>query len=151
MSSVPYRTLPATAYPRFAPPTRRVGPKTLMARRLRDIGIAGSILVAGLLAGDWIVSLALVVLFVGWKYLSREPGPPIVAAAFSNQWLQVTAGLLYFAATGRQVIEMQTSDYRPMVLIGLASVVVLFAGLYIGAGFRPMMPWPRRWSISRVA
>ena len=104
-----------------------------MTRRLRDIGVVGSILVAGVLADDWIVSLALVILFLGWKYLSREPGPPIVAAAFSNQWLQVTAGLLYFAATGRQVIEMQTSDYRPMVLIGLASVVVLFTGFWVSS------------------
>src|SRR6266480_6247865 len=134
MSSVPYRSVPAGVYPHIARPTNQ------MNRRLRDIGIVGSVLVVGLLAGDWIVSLALVVLFVGWKYLSREAGPPIAAAAFSNQWLQVTAGMLYFAVTGRRVIEMDTSDYRPMVLIGLASVVVLFLAFYLGAGFRRLKP-----------
>jgi len=128
-----------------------------MNHRLRNIGIVGSVLVVGLLAGDWIVSLALVVLFVGWKYLSREQGPPIAVAAFSNQWLQVTAGLLYFALTGRRVSEMDTSDYRPMVLIGLASVVVLFLAFYLGAGFRRLKRGghaaqrPLPWSTNQIA
>jgi len=43
---------------------------------------------------------------------------------------------LYFALTGRAVFQMQTADYRPMVLIGLGSVVALFGAFSLSAGFR---------------
>lgn len=107
-----------------------------MGRRLRDLAILGSIFVIGLLADDWIASAAIVLLLVGLRYLLRQPGPPIVAAAFCNQWLQVTAGIMYFALTGRQVVEMRTPVYRPMVLIGMVCVAVVFAGFYFAARFR---------------
>lgn len=107
-----------------------------MGSRLRDVGILGSVLIFGLLADDWIASVGLVMLFVGWRYLLREPGPPITAAVFSSQWLQVMAAILYAALTGRYITEMQTSDYRPMVLLGLGCVAVLFTGFYLAARFR---------------
>jgi len=89
-----------------------------------------------LLATDWLAGLSLIVLWLGWKYLSREPGPPVIAAAFTHQWLQVTVAIFYAAITGRRVIQMDTSDYRPMVLIGLGAVIALFAGFYLTAGWR---------------
>ena len=39
-----------------------------------------------------------------------------------------TVAILYAALTGRRVVQMDTSDYRPMVFIGLASVIAMFAG-----------------------
>ncbi len=96
-------------------------------------------------------------LFVGWRYLLREPGPPIVAAAFSSQWLQVMAGILYAALTGRRIMEMRMSDYRPMVLIGLGCVAVLFTGFYLAAGFRrsrvfnELRQRPLPWTTNQIA
>ncbi|MFN2601765.1 MAG: hypothetical protein ABR582_03290 [Gemmatimonadaceae bacterium] len=127
-----------------------------MPRQLIAIAGIGAVVVVGLLADDWIASVALLVLFLGWRYLLREKGPPIVAAAFSNQWLQVTVGILYFAFTGRRVIEMQTDEYRPMVLIGLATIITLFAGFYLAAGLgraRKASVGPARqlpWSTYRI-
>jgi len=127
-------TLIPAASPQFT--QRRTTRAPAVGRRLRDLAIIGSILLAGLLAADWIASVSLATLYVGLRYMMREPGPPIVAAVFANQWLQVTIGVMYFAVTGRAVVEMRTPVYRPMVLIGLACVVVLFTGFYLAAGFR---------------
>jgi hypothetical protein len=126
-------------------------------RRLRDIAIFGSIILIGLLADDWIATLSVIVLLAGWKFLSRQQGPPIVAAAFSNQWLQVTFGIMYLAITGRQVVEMETADYRPMVLMGLAAITVLFGGFYLAARFRRTQRFteaiqrPLPWTTNQIA
>ncbi len=142
------------ATPTYRP--RVVSPRAAVPRQLIAIAAIGAVIVIGLVADDWIASAALLVLFLGWRYLLRESGPPVVAAAFSNQWLQITAGILYFAFTGRRVIEMQTDEYRPMVLIGVATILVLFGGFYLAAGFggskkvgnRPPRPLP--WSTYRI-
>jgi len=128
-----------------------------MMGRLRDLALIGSILIVGLLADDWMASVGLAVLFLGLRYLVREPGPPIVAVTFGNQWLQVMIGVTYFAISGRRVIEMRTAVYRPMVLIGLASVSMLFLGFYLAAGFRrKKQPWRRTrellpWTTNQIA
>src|SRR5687768_11282518 len=134
---------------------QRLPPAGVPVRRsLFRLATLGAFPLIGLVAGDWIASVALAVLFVGWKFLSREPGPPIVAAAFTMQWLQVVAGIFYFAFTGRRVVEMLSDDYRPMAVIGLISVVLLFTGFYLGAQFgrsrrrgtnaRQALPWSTR-------
>ena len=82
--------------------------------------------------GDWIGGLAIVVLWLIWMYLQQEGGVPVLAAALTFQWLQVTIGLWYYAATGRRLDTMELSDYRPMVLIGLGCCAALGAGLYAG-------------------
>src|SRR5437868_2359145 len=110
---------------------RSVAPQTaLVVRQLLAAGAVGSIVVIGLLANDWIASVALIVLYAGWKLL-KENGPPVVAASFTAQWIQVNVAVIYFALTGRAVYQLQTSDYRPMVLIGLAAIAALFAGFYL--------------------
>lgn len=157
--SPPYPRLaastPIRATPAYVP--RLPSSRATMPRRLVPVGAIGGLILIGLLANDWMASAAMLVLFIGWKFLLREPGPPIIAAAFSNQWLQITVGMLYFAATGRRIMEMQTDDYRPMVLIGLASILVLFAGFYITAGFgrakRAPIEAPKQlpWSNYRIA
>lgn len=101
---------------------------------VRTVFVFGTALVT-VLAADWVALAALILLWVGWKYLSREPGAPIAAAAFTHQWVQVTIGVFYAAITGRQVIEMRTTDYRPMVLVGLGSILAMFGGYLIGAAF----------------
>jgi hypothetical protein len=76
----------------------------------------------------------------------REAGPPVAALAFANQWLQVMAGIVWFVLSGRTITEMRTPVYRPMVLIGLVCIAVLFGGFYLGAGIRKRpTPKDRAW------
>jgi len=118
------------------PQRASAAPQTaLVVRQLLQAGAVGSIVVVGLMANDWVASLALIFLYAGWKLL-KENGPPVVAASFTAQWIQVNGALIYFALTGRAVYQLRTSDYRPMVLIGMAAITALFAGFYFGARFR---------------
>src|SRR5688500_10209426 len=156
LHSGPPSVAPYPAASAVRPFAATAGRAPALPRQLRDLGALGLIAVFGLLAGDWVASLGLAVLFAGWKYLSREPGPPIVAAAFSLQWLQVMVAMVYVAISGRQIGEMRHADYRPMMLIGLACVVALFSGFYFAAGFarfkryraQPLSVLP--WSMNRI-
>ncbi len=80
------------------------------------------------LCEDWIAGLAVFVLWVGWHWLPRAEGQ----FAFTFQWLQVVVGILYYGFTGRRLEAMDQSDYRPMVLLGLACLVALFGGVALG-------------------
>lgn len=88
--------------------------------------------IAGALAGDWLAAAALWVLAAGWRYLHTEDAPPVLALGFTFQWLQVTAGVYYYALTGRRMDAMDQSDYRPMVMIGLGCLLALLLGLTVG-------------------
>ena len=87
---------------------------------------------AWILAGDWIACLAVWILWAGWRFLKTPDGPPVLALAFTFQWVQVTAGIFYYALTGRRLDAMDMSDYRPMVLIGLGCLVAILLGLKAG-------------------
>ncbi len=96
------------------------------------IALAGVAAAALILAGDWIAGLAVWVLWAGWRFLRTPEGPPVLALAFTFQWVQVTAGIFYYAVTGRRLGAMDLSDYRPMVLIGLGCLVAILLGLKAG-------------------
>jgi hypothetical protein len=105
----------------------------------RGVTAPGSVLVFGaacaaawLLTSDWIAAVALAVLWAGWRYLGLPDGPPVLQLAFSFQWVQVTAGVFYYALTGYRAAAMDWSDYRPMVLMGLGCLVALLLGLRLG-------------------
>lgn len=115
--------LPRASYYRAADPTRRLLPL---------LGILVVAIIA-YMADDWIVLPGFAVLAIGWKYLAREEGSPVIAAAFTYQWAQVMIAILYFAFTGRRIVEMDRSYYRPMVLIGLAAIAAMFAGFFLTA------------------
>jgi hypothetical protein len=83
-------------------------------------------------ADDWIAGVAIVVLWFIWKYLRLEGGVPVLAAALTFQWIQVTIGVWYYALSGRRLATMELSDYRPMVLIGLGCIAALAVGLRLG-------------------
>ena len=91
--------------------------------------IAGT---AAYVAEDWIAAPAIVVLWLAWRYLRDDNGLPILPMAMTFQWVQVTAGIWYYAATGRRIETMDLSDYRPMMLIGLGCVASLILGLCAG-------------------
>ena len=74
---------------------------------------------AGLQTGEWIISVAILVLYAIWRFAPEWEGPPVIPMALTFQWVQVVSGVFYLALTGRHTIEIDRSDYRPMVLIGL--------------------------------
>src|SRR6516162_8118075 len=88
--------------------------------------------VAWLVSEDWLVGACLLVLGLGWAILQPEEGPPVIALAFSMQWVSVCVGLFYFTATDRPLDATIHSDYRTMVAIGLGCLLVMIAGLYAG-------------------
>jgi hypothetical protein len=86
---------------------------------------------------QWLLGPSLFVFILGWRYLPRRGEPPVVAAAFTYQWAQVTAALFYLAITGRKITEMKTIDPQPIVLMGLVSICLFFGGYWIVSKNRP--------------
>ena len=92
--------------------------------------LAGS--VAGLVSGDWLVGACVLVLGLGWALLQPDEGPPVIALAFSMQWVSVCVGLFYVALTDRPLEATLHSDYRTMVAIGLGCLLTMIGGLSVG-------------------
>lgn len=99
---------------------------------LLPLALLGAALLASLVTEDWIAGVAVIILWAGWHYLRPEVGPPVLSLAFSLQWVQVVGGIFYCAVTGRLLPTIYETDYRPMVLIGLGSLVAFLAGLRVG-------------------
>jgi len=85
-----------------------------------------------LVSGDWLLGLSAFVLALGWALLPAEEGPPVLALAFTLQWVAVCIGLYYVAITGRPLQATLGSDYQPMVLIGLGCLIAILFGLLFG-------------------
>jgi hypothetical protein len=66
--------------------------------------------------------------------LYEPKGPPVLAIAFTYQWLQISSAPLYLGFTGRAITDMLRCDYPPMVLLGYAGICVLAIGLHLGRG-----------------
>ncbi len=103
---------------------------TFSAVELFGVGIGA--MFAGAYFDEWVISAALVVLWLGFKLLVTGDKVPVLFLAFLFQWIQVTVGVFYLAMTGRAVPTVTASDYRPMVWIGLGIVLSLAIGLRIG-------------------
>jgi hypothetical protein len=94
-----------------------------------SLGLLGWLLCLVLLFSDlWVLGPALFVFLLGMYVLSRDDGAPVVAAAFTYQWLQVTIALVYLAITSRRITDLSGIDANRMVLLGLASVTAYFGG-----------------------
>lgn len=87
---------------------------------------------AGLLTADPMTSVALAVLWAGYRLLTVGSGVPVLFAAFTFQWLQVCSGFFYTTITGRTLEATYGSDYRTMMYIGLASIAALAGGIRLG-------------------
>jgi hypothetical protein len=109
------------------------------------IGYAVAAVGVGLWVGDWIAGLAIAVLALAFELLKPAVGPPVLFLAVAFQWMQVTIGLFYVAATGRSLVTVTSSNYRPMVLIGLGCVASLAIGLRVGIDVVR-----RRWPVRHV-
>src|SRR5262245_17316187 len=87
-----------------------------IGREIRIVSaVSASLLLIAYLVGDWLVGAALVVLWGGWYFLRDKTGPPVLALAFTHQWMLITIAIFYQTLTGRRVRTMDFVDYRPMV------------------------------------
>ena len=117
--------------------TRARVPAPSSSRRFRRfpaffVALALASGVVALLAEDWIAGVAIWVLWAGWHCLRREDGPPVLAMAYTFQWVQVTIGMYYHAFTGADIGALDVravGDYRTMMLLGLGCLLALLAGL----------------------
>ncbi len=86
----------------------------------------------GVLTDQWLMALSLPVLWAIWRFLFDTNGPPVLAFAMTYQWSMNVMGLFYNWLTGRRPLGMQAELYGEMVVIGLACICVLLAGLALG-------------------
>ncbi len=112
--------------------------------RATRIGVPEGAIVFVLLVGtwaytsDWLVPCALGALLLGWRLLRGGPGTPVLAVAWTYQWAQVSAGLVYMAFTGDVVETSIDADWRPMVELSLVALLALALGMRLGMrGVRP--------------
>lgn len=129
----PHPAGPGTSAPIAPRAARRAKPSA--ERALLPLAATLVVSILSYIASDVTIAAAAAVLYLGWKYLSREPEIRVVVVAFTYQWVQISIAVFYFAFTGRRIMEMRYMDYRPMVLLALASISVLFAGFYVAARF----------------
>lgn len=93
------------------------------------------VVLSGFVFGHWVAAVATAVLIVIWRLLPQEEGPPVLALALTAQWVQTSVGVYYVGLTGRSLEATRDSEWVPMVLIGLASVLTLAVGLRLGIRF----------------
>ena len=99
---------------------------------LEFIGMALGSLIIGLAAGDWLAGVSVLALMIAVKLAWTGDGLFVLPIAISFQWMQGSLGVMYYGFTGRTLPAIESSDYRPMVLISLGCVLALSAGIRIG-------------------
>jgi len=93
-------------------------------------GLTG--LVAGLVTDDWLTAAAVMTLMVCVRLVMTGDGLFVLPIAISFHWMQGNLGLIYYGLTGRQVMAIYDSDWRPMVMIALGCCLSLAAGIRLG-------------------
>jgi len=96
------------------------------------VGVGLGSLVLFLFAGDWLLPVSIVTLWMCLKLTATGDRLYVLGLAMTFQWSQTSLGVFYHGLTGRTVPAIVSSDYRPMVLIGLACVLALSAGIKLG-------------------
>src|SRR5262245_23451826 len=107
-------------------------------RRLTIAAVATGVILS-LAADDWLPGAAVAVLWVIWRVLPDDSGPPILSIALTYQWGQVTVGMIYAVVTGRTLLPMLEIDYHPIIIMSLTCLLVMTGGLWLG-----------RWLIQRT-
>jgi hypothetical protein len=85
-----------------------------------------------IVADDWLAGAAVLVLLAGLKLTSTEDGMFVLPAAYAFHWSQTSIGLIYKGVFGREVVAIQESDYRPMVLLALGCCLAIAVGVRVG-------------------
>jgi hypothetical protein len=112
--------------------------------------------------GSALIAASIAVIGLVWICLRTHEGPPVLALALTLQWISVTVGVFYVYVTGRPLQATLSSNYEPMVFIGLGCILALLFGLCAGrwliglvkppAGVRPDQAFsPRMLAVSYLA
>jgi len=108
------------------------------------LGVAG--LVAGLVTGDWLGGVSIMTLMICVRLVSTGDGLFVLPIALAFHWMQGNVGLVYLGLTGRQVLAVYDSDWRPMVMIALGCCLALAIGIRLGLSVKkapdPSKPRP---------
>ena len=95
-----------------------------------DCVVAGAICgLTALISLDALTVFAVFVLLVCLKLVDTRDNLFVLAAALTFHWSQTSLGLLYKPISGRQPSAMISSDYQPMVLVGLTCVLMIALGI----------------------
>ena len=81
---------------------------------------------------DGLVAASFAVLWFVWKLLLVPGMPPVLPFALTFQWFQVCGGHVYCVFFDRDLPTLHVAEYRAMVTLGLASVVLVAIGIWIG-------------------
>ena len=103
--------------------------------RLSDlelIGVGVTAFVLFVWAGDWLMPACAVTLWACLRLTQTHDRLYVLPAAIAFQWSQTSLGVFYNGFTGRKLLAISGSDYRPMVVIGLGCVLALAAGVHLG-------------------
>jgi hypothetical protein len=110
------------------------------------VGVGVGSLVLFLLSSDWLVLVSMLTLWMCLKLASTGDRLYVLPLAMTFQWSQTSLGVFYHGLTGRPLPAIESSDYRPMVLIGLGCVLAISAGIRVGLMARkppdPAQPRP---------
>jgi len=99
------------------------------------LGVAG--VVAGLVTGDWLTGASIMTLMICVRLVSTNDGLFVLPIALAFHWMQGNVGLIYLGLTGREVMAVYASDWRPMVMIALGCCLALAAGIRLGLLVKP--------------
>jgi hypothetical protein len=103
--------------------------------RLNDlelIGVGVGALVLYVWAGDWLMPLCALTLWVCLRLTQTHDRLYVLPLAVAFQWSQTSLGVFYNGFTGRELMAISGSDYRPMVVIALGCVLALAVGVRLG-------------------
>src|SRR5712671_3320271 len=94
------------------------------------LGAAG--LGAGVVTGDWLTGVSVMTLMICIRLVKTDDRLFVLPIAVSFHWMQGNLGLIYLGLTGREVLAIYDSDWRPMVMIALGCCLSLAAGIRLG-------------------
>jgi hypothetical protein len=94
------------------------------------LGAAG--LGAGFVTGDWLAGVSVMTLMICIRLVKTDDRLFVLPIAVSFHWMQGNLGLIYLGLTGREVLAIYDSDWRPMVMIALGCCLALAAGIRLG-------------------
>jgi hypothetical protein len=97
---------------------------------LAALGVAG--LAAGLVTGDWLAGVSVMTLMICIRLVKTDDRLFVLPMALSFHWMQGSLGLIYLGLTGREVMAIYDSDWRPMVMIALGCCLALAGGIRVG-------------------
>jgi hypothetical protein len=103
---------------------------------LELIGVGVGSFVLFVFFNDWLLPAAVLTLWFCLRITQTDDRLYVLPLAVTFQWLQTSLGVFYNGVTGRKLLAIQGSDYRPMVVIGLGCVMALAVGIHLGLRLR---------------